>query len=89
MSSSDSQRGASLRDFVKRFNTENEFRENFLNEPIGHLEQLGWTNMTDSQKQELKEIASEIASDIRESAEYKYRIDITDTAVTVRLYMRI
>ena len=89
MSSSDSQNGASLRDFVKRFNTEDEFRENFLNEPIGHLEQLGWTNMTDSQKQEIREIASEIASDIRKSAEYKYRIDITDTTVTVRLAARI
>jgi hypothetical protein len=89
MSSSDSQRGASIRGFVKKFNTENEFRENFLNEPIGHLEQLGWTNMTDSQKQELREIASEIASDIKKSAEYTYTIDITDTTVIVRLYNRI
>jgi hypothetical protein len=88
MSSSDSQSGTSLRDFVKKLNTDDEFREKFLKDPVGQLQGLGWA-VPDNQKQELINIASEIASEITTSAEYKYRIDITDTTLTVRLGLRI
>jgi hypothetical protein len=89
MSSSDRERDASIRDFLKRFNTDDEFRENVLNDPVGHFERLGWTNMTDIQKRELREVASEVASEIRKGEESKYRIDITDQTVILRFYARI
>jgi hypothetical protein len=80
--------GNRLKDFVKRFNTDDEFRESFLNDPVGNMERLGWTIPPD-QKQDLIDIARDIASQIRDSANYKWRIDITDTAVIVRPGVRI
>jgi hypothetical protein len=66
---------------MKKFNTDDVFRENFLDDPVRHMEQLGWTTMTDDQKKELKEVASEIASQIRDSAKYKFTLEIANTTV--------
>jgi hypothetical protein len=80
--------GTSLKDLVKKFNTDDDFREKFLNDPVGQLQGLGWT-MPDSQKQELRDLASDLASQIRDSAKNKYTIDLTGGGVTVRPEVRI